>query len=533
MESHFVCDFVFEKDIDVLFLTETWLPAEGTVVTGELTPPGYTFINVSRSATIDPGHHGGIVTVRTFRHRRHPQWYNEDISSARRERRRAERRWLKVKSPENFRSYHDAKDKVKKALLTAKSEYFKEKISDCTPKSAFGIINSLLNRKDIVLPAHDSPVDVSNQFASFFADKVKDISCDLSNQCSNLVLNPMYADQQTQHEFDFSELLLIAIFFLIHGLKSVIHSGSNPSTTAFLSLCVSVLTVALIPIDIFLVSSMKDSNGTFEDWAADNVTRSNIQQYMQYSYYALYCCNAVLIFFVIPFVMCFYKGDEDSTGSERCCTAIYKYTPCYVVVAGVLLLVRAFVPWQGIPDADEFLNGKGFDALCFLLGSIALLGMFGIIGYTGIGMAAIPISMIKGTQCMKSEPDEIDSAIQDIQRRKNAVERRYHGNGRFMSSRHQFRRLQEFDDEEQLIERRERHFESTEKSLAAKGGKFWRPFQVVAGLLFLMLSFLLITSLFITSLDRALHSLGPRSGYVLRQRRFPNLVEIILLYAQQ
>ncbi|XP_071493032.1 NLR family CARD domain-containing protein 4-like [Diadema antillarum] len=146
------------QDIDVLFLTETWLPAEDTVVAGELTPPGYTFINVSRSATIDPGHHGGIVTVRTFRHRRHPQWYNEDISSARRERRREERRRRKVKSPENFKSYHDAKDRVQKALLTAKSEYFKEKLSGCTPiKSAFGIINSLLNRKDTVLPAHDSP----------------------------------------------------------------------------------------------------------------------------------------------------------------------------------------------------------------------------------------------------------------------------------------------------------------------------------------------------------------------------------------
>ncbi|XP_071481164.1 MAM and LDL-receptor class A domain-containing protein 1-like [Diadema antillarum] len=165
----------------MLFLTETWLPTEDTVVTGELTPPGYTFIKVSRSASIDPGHHGGIVTVRTFKHRRHPQWYNEDISSARRERRRAERRWRKVKFPENFRSYHDAKDKVKKALLTAKSEYFKEKLSDCTPKSAFGIINSILNRKDTVLPAHDSPVDVSNQFASFFADKVRDISCDPKN----------------------------------------------------------------------------------------------------------------------------------------------------------------------------------------------------------------------------------------------------------------------------------------------------------------------------------------------------------------
>ena len=34
--------------------------------------------------------------------------------------------------------------------------------------------------------------------------------------------------------------------------------------TAILSLCASVLTVTLIPVDIFLVSSMKDTNGTFE-----------------------------------------------------------------------------------------------------------------------------------------------------------------------------------------------------------------------------------------------------------------------------
>ena len=53
-----LCDYVTDHDIDILCLTETWLRPEDPVVIGELSPPGYTFINVPRENAED--HHGGV-----------------------------------------------------------------------------------------------------------------------------------------------------------------------------------------------------------------------------------------------------------------------------------------------------------------------------------------------------------------------------------------------------------------------------------------------------------------------------------------
>ncbi|XP_072021334.1 uncharacterized protein [Amphiura filiformis] len=53
-----LCDYVTDHDIDVLCLTETWLRPDDPVVIEELSPPGYSFINVPRNSEVD--HHGGI-----------------------------------------------------------------------------------------------------------------------------------------------------------------------------------------------------------------------------------------------------------------------------------------------------------------------------------------------------------------------------------------------------------------------------------------------------------------------------------------
>ena len=41
-------DYVLEHDIDLMAITETWLSDDSYIVIGELTPPGYSFINVPR-----------------------------------------------------------------------------------------------------------------------------------------------------------------------------------------------------------------------------------------------------------------------------------------------------------------------------------------------------------------------------------------------------------------------------------------------------------------------------------------------------
>ena len=46
-----ITDFLLAKDVDALFLTETWLSKTDSVIIGELTPAGYSFLNIPRLTT--------------------------------------------------------------------------------------------------------------------------------------------------------------------------------------------------------------------------------------------------------------------------------------------------------------------------------------------------------------------------------------------------------------------------------------------------------------------------------------------------
>lgn len=119
--------------------------------------------------------------------------------------------------------------------------------------------------------------------------------------------------------------------------------------TSVFSLIVVLITSALLPVDIFLVSYMKEENGTFKEWASDNATRQQVESSVMYSYYALYGVVFVLLFALIPFVYFFFeeKNDDGFGNEDRLCTA-FKYTVGFVFVAVILFLVGAFVPLRGL-----------------------------------------------------------------------------------------------------------------------------------------------------------------------------------------
>ena len=48
-----VNDMIVERDLDVLYLTETWLREEGDDVSiGEMTPPGFSFLHRPRVSAL-------------------------------------------------------------------------------------------------------------------------------------------------------------------------------------------------------------------------------------------------------------------------------------------------------------------------------------------------------------------------------------------------------------------------------------------------------------------------------------------------
>ncbi|XP_038057530.1 probable lysosomal cobalamin transporter [Patiria miniata] len=336
--------------------------------------------------------------------------------------------------------------------------------------------------------------------------------------------------------------LLFAIYYICH-FKSKRHSERSSTITAVLALTVAILTIAVVPIDIFTVSFLKDEDGTYKDWATSNITRQYVTNTLLYSYYALYGCMAFFIFLAIPFVIFYYEEqDEETTTKERIWGAV-KYTACFVISAAVLLIIGAFVPLQQIPDKNstdwenfkylfnELGESKGETALYFLVGFVTLLGMLGLIFYTAFGITALPIDLIKGYRSAEEELEDVQetaSANRDQLRTLKRKRRR----GRNLSSRER-RNLEDLKDEEELIQQRERHLVAIQKKLCYKCSCVWRPLQVVIGIVLILVAILVFGSLFISSLDRILHSLGYKTGYILPTSTLPNPLGMLLVVMQQ
>ena len=76
-------------------------------------------------------------------------WVNDDILSARKERRRMERRWRLSRLTVDREIFMDQRDIVKKMLYTANSEFYANQIKDQAgnPKALFRTVGSLLHTK--------------------------------------------------------------------------------------------------------------------------------------------------------------------------------------------------------------------------------------------------------------------------------------------------------------------------------------------------------------------------------------------------
>lgn len=346
-------------------------------------------------------------------------------------------------------------------------------------------------------------------------------------------------------------LVLILLFSGAYVKYFISKRDGTLSTTlsSVVALSVTLLTTALIPVDVFLVSFMKNTDGTFKDWAVSNETRQSLETSVSDAYYSLYGLIVFCLFLLLPFMYFFYEErDEDSTVTvkSRICSAL-KFTIVSLFIIVTLLLVGAFVgvnhgssipsgnntnQWKRIADLfKEFGNDTRLeDALSFVMSVLSLLGMLALIMYSAYGMSAMPMSLIKGTKSAKTERSDVQNRRSKIHERSRAIREKYTRRGLSSHNRDQ---VESMDEEERLLQREERHLEAKEKSVLQKCLLVLRPFEVVFGVLFFLVTLLVFVSLLLTNIDKAIHSLGYKSGYALSQRNLPNPVDIILVFCQK
>ncbi|KAL5022678.1 hypothetical protein ScPMuIL_001833 [Solemya velum] len=338
-------------------------------------------------------------------------------------------------------------------------------------------------------------------------------------------------------------LLLILLFSSCYVRYFTSKYDSTVSTTlsSVFALTVTLLTTALVPVDIFLVSFMKTSDGYFKDWANSSSERQSVEDSVAYTYYALYALVTFCIFMLVPFMYFFYEEkDEETTNKQRCCRA-FMFTLVFLLIVVVLLLIGAFVPKNNIPNANstewqkiqslfnQLGTNDGEDALSFVMSSLSLIGMLSLILYTGYGMSALPIGMIKGYRSARKERLEVQNRRKEAQNRIQALRDKYSGGT--PSSRDR-QRLTDLEESEHLMERQDTHLSRKNTGCLEKCCFILRPFEIIIGVVFLLLALLIFLSLLLTNIDKAMHSLGYKLGYALPKRTLPNPVDIVLVYCQ-
>ncbi|XP_075926074.1 lysosomal cobalamin transport escort protein LMBD1 isoform X3 [Petromyzon marinus] len=280
------------------------------------------------------------------------------------------------------------------------------------------------------------------------------------------------------------------------------------------------------------------------EWAMDNATRMHVENTVLYGYYTLYSLVLLFVFFWIPFVYFYYeeKGLEefDSTRS-RLCTA-FKYTIGFVVVCGVLLLIGAFVPLEPPTDTNsteweklEYLfqelgSGHGVDALAFSISTLTLAGMLCLIIYTAYGMSALPVNLIKGKKNAGYELLQNADVIDEVEQQIESIRAKC-ANGRPLATRDR-RALLTLEERLRDLRRHERRLDSAATGCCAKVGCALRPLQIVLGVALSLVALLIIVTLFLSSLDRAMHSLGFSTGFLLLNVTLPNPINLALVYLQ-
>ncbi|CAN7945768.1 unnamed protein product [Ixodes pacificus] len=238
-----------------------------------------------------------------------------------------------------------------------------------------------------------------------------------------------------------SQLCVTLSGLYVHHLSHKRERDLLASVAGVLALAASLLSSALLPVDVFLVSFMKDAQGNFKarlhllanesrnfaslrftmDWAVNGTARESIETTVLTAYYVLYGLLLVLGFLVLPFAYFFSEEKDDvlenSAGTRAC--AAFKYTSIFLLVATVLLTLGAVIPMHTTPPQNstewekiEFLvhelsANRGEDALSFIVSLLTLVGMFVVIFYTGCGLAALPVGLIAGSLSTSQERSSV------------------------------------------------------------------------------------------------------------------------------
>ncbi|XP_071506848.1 uncharacterized protein [Diadema antillarum] len=154
-------------------------------------------------------------------------WYSEEITEAKKLRRRLERKWRKTRLEVDRQCFRDQGLIVLDMIKKAKASFYEKQISDCvSQRDVYKVIDKMLHyRNKSVLPTHRSDQELAEKFIRYFSTKIQDIRATLDAEVltgGNLTTAHSTEKDHTLNSFDLASE---------EEVRKII-SGSPPSSSS-------------------------------------------------------------------------------------------------------------------------------------------------------------------------------------------------------------------------------------------------------------------------------------------------------------
>ena len=164
------------KNIDMdLFKTKINRIVEDVIATGDDFEDSYNDFRVSAEELLNEL---APMITKTVSRKTGPKWVDAEYKSERAKRRKLEKLWRKSKSEKDHKEYIAQRNICAQLSLSKQERYFSNVVeSSCDKqKSLFRVVNEVLDKKaDRVLPAHDDPKTLANEFNEYYINKIEKI----------------------------------------------------------------------------------------------------------------------------------------------------------------------------------------------------------------------------------------------------------------------------------------------------------------------------------------------------------------------
>jgi LMBR1 domain-containing protein 1 len=330
-------------------------------------------------------------------------------------------------------------------------------------------------------------------------------------------------------------------FFYVRYYQHKRERECGSTMAAIFAIAFSLMTLALLPVDIFLVSSQKlcgsegvtcidgVAAGAYElgegAWSENQV--SALGHLVQDAYYAMYALLMLFAFLLLPLAYFFYeeKDEEAGTSCGKRLFGAMKYTTGFLVFMGILMCIGAFASSSNVkscPDSNTtteayakcggsfaekaLVANGGTNAISFTLGSLAVIGFLYFAFYTSAGMVTMPIKMIRSRG--KASKDDRDTAAGELdasREQQDAIRSKYKNRKKKakMTSRDRSKLL-DFEERDRVVNRALTRVNEDEQGLCPKVTMCCKPFSFIFGIIFFLFSLFMAVSLLMTLADKLL-----------------------------